>query len=217
MTFSIVIPIYNHYDLLHALLFDIYKNCSPVNEVILVDDCSTDLTVVQGIDWWISTGMLPIKYLKMKNNDGFLLTANYGLKKAKSDIVALISTDVRIHKDIVQDITMILNQIQDYLVGGRLLDWETGWNFGHPYLEGWFLCANKYDWEVLGYFDEQYAPNDMEDVDLSTKAKSLGFDLLALHESYLTHLGAQSIPYGTEREELTKINKEKFEKKWIKP
>ena len=39
---SIVIPSYNHWELTHALLFNIYINMQDVDEIILMDDCSTD-------------------------------------------------------------------------------------------------------------------------------------------------------------------------------
>ena len=214
MKFSFVIPTYNSWRLLHQLLYDIYRNCSPVHEVIIMDN-GKDQETTDGIEWWMMTQMLPIRYERNKENLGFLLSSNKGLKKATGDIVALISTDVRINKDVVQDVSLVLNQIQNYLVGGRLLGWDTGWNFGHSYLEGWFLCAKRDVWKDLDYFDEQYAPNDMEDVDLSMKAKSLGFDLFALNEDYLTHMGSQTLSYGEDRERLTKINKKKFEEKWI--
>lgn len=181
-------------------------------------DDGRDQETLDGMEWWMMSNMLPIRYERNPKDLGFLLNSNKGLKKATGDILALISTDVRIHKDVVKDIDMLLNNFQEYkyLVGGRLLDWDTGWNFGHPYLEGWFLCTKKDVWKELKYFDEQYAPNDMEDVDLSMKAKSLGYDLFALHEDYLSHTGAQSIGYSPEREAITQKNKKKFEDKWIK-
>jgi glycosyltransferase involved in cell wall biosynthesis len=216
-TFSIVIPVYNNYSIFHQLLFDIYKVCSPVDEVVIVDDCSTDIDLLRGVDWWIGTGMLPIKYLKIPQNFGFLRASNYGLKKATGDIVSLISTDVRIYKNIVE---VSKNQTPNEIFGGRLLDWDTGWNaIGgkvYPYLEGWLLTAHRTAWERLEYFDELFSPNDMEDIDLSTKALALGMTLKAYDEGYVSHLGARTIGYNAEREELTKKNKKKFEQKWSK-
>jgi GT2 family glycosyltransferase len=61
-----------------------------------------------------------------------------------------------------------------------------------------------------------FAPNDMEDVDLSTKARKLGMTLCSYPEGYVSHLGGRTIGYGTEREEITKRNREKFREKWVK-
>jgi len=76
------------------------------------------------------------------------------------------------------------------------------------------LSASKEVWESLGYFDERYAPCDMEDVDLSVTAAKKGLPLAIYPEGYVSHIGAQTISYGEEREAGTKINKKKLEEKW---
>jgi glycosyltransferase involved in cell wall biosynthesis len=117
MTFSFVIPTYNHYNLLHQTLFDIYQKCSPVHEVIVVDDCSTDLDYHSGLRWWKESSMLPIRVVKMKENSMFLKASNAGLKKATGDIVCLLSNDVRLRGDIVKSITGILDELPNTLIG----------------------------------------------------------------------------------------------------
>jgi GT2 family glycosyltransferase len=214
---SIVIPCYGHWELTHQLLFDIYKNCSPVSEVIVVDDKSPDKAVQDGLSWWANTHMLPIETISLKENVGFLRAANTGLKVADGDVVCLVSNDVRIKKDIVQWMNSF--HMNSQLLGGRLLDWNTGWNYFEgkifPYVEGWFLATTKNTWKEMGYLDELYVPNDMEDVDISTMAVSIGCDLTAFPEGYVEHIGAQTIGYGDTRESITRVNQKKFEAKWI--
>ncbi len=211
---SVVIPVYNNWAGCHQLLFDLYKNCSLIEEVIIVDDASPNSDVQTGLAWWKTTNMLPITTIRNKENRGFTVSANIGLNFAVEDVVHLISTDVRVHKDVVQSGKQLLTLEPRYLIGGRYLDWDTGWNFGQPYLEGWYLCATKKAWEELGYFDEVYAPYDMEDVDLSVKAVKSGYSLFHLAEGHFTHEGAKSIGYTEARENITKRNKEAFRKKW---
>lgn len=215
MSTSIVIPAYARWDLLHVLLYDLYKNCSLIEEIIVVNDKPDDADTRNGLAWWQTAKMLPIEVIETPENLGFLRSANLGLRYAVEDNVILISTDVRVHKDIVE--YMKLSQPQ-YVVGGRLLDWDTGWNaLGDrvfPYLEGWILGASKETWQTLGYFDEIYAPNDMEDVDFSTQAIFWDYHLTTFPEGYVSHIGSQSIPYGDEREKGTKKNKESFGEKW---
>lgn len=211
MTFSFVIPAYGNWAGLHQLLWDIYKNCSIPDEVIVMDD-GGDLN---GLPWWIEQDMLPIKLVQNKKNLGFLKNSNKGLKLATGDVACLVSTDVRIFRDI----TNLLYR-RDALWGGRYLDWDTGWNTFdgkvYPYLEGWILGASNRTWQDLGYFDEQFSPNDMEDVDLSTKARGMGYDLMEFPNGSVLHMGAQSIPYSPERASITLQNKRKFEEKWAK-
>lgn len=219
MNVSIVIPVFNNYNQLHQLLFDLYQQCNSVNEVVVVNDASTDETVYSGLSWWKTTGMLPIREIRSKENRGFLRTANIGLKRATGDVLILISTDVRVKGDIIQEVLKILNADDFSLVGGVYYEHDTGWNrFGksiYPYLEGWLLAANRNSWETLGYFDTRYVPNDFEDVDLSTNARQLGMSLKALPPGMAFHIGGQSIGYNPERETLTKSNQKKFQEKWV--
>jgi GT2 family glycosyltransferase len=219
-SFSIVIPTYNHYDLLHARLFEIYQKCSPVLEVVVVDDCSTDQDYAEGIEWWKTNGMLNIRHLRMNKNGGFILSSNAGIQRAVGDIVCLLSSDVKIGSDIVTSISNLLKIGNRTLVGGRLLDWDTGWNvFGgevFPYLEGWLLAATKENWKLLDYLDTDLVPCDFEDVSLSTKALQNDFHLVPLNDGRIVHIGGQTIGYNPEREIITHRNRETFRQKYVK-
>lgn len=219
MKVSFVIPTYNHYALLHQILYDIYQTCSLVDEVLVVNDASTDEDVYNGLAWWKKAEMLPIREIRLETNHMFLKASNIGLKKAVGDVIILISNDVRVRKDVSTEIYKILSDVPHSIVGGRLLDFDTGWNkFDYhlfPYLEGWLLATTKTNWKELKYFDERFSPSDMEDIDLSTTALKLGYGLIPLPEGYTQHLGGQSIGFSPEREAITIANKEKFRKKWI--
>jgi len=219
-TFSFVIPTYNRYDLLHQVLYDIYQKCSPVHEVIVVDDCSTEESYTSGLRWWKGNGMLPIRHVRMKENSMFLKASNAGLKRATGDIVCLLSNDVRLHGDVVRETILALEENAKRLIGGRLLDFDTGWNTfkGAPpfwYIEGWMLTTWNTSWKDWGYLDERFAPSDMEDVDISTTAMARGYRLFALPADMTQHLGGQSIGFNPAREAITIANKEKFRRKWI--
>lgn len=213
---SIVIPFFNKWELTHQLLYDIYNQCRDVDDVLLVNNGSTE---PHGLTWWQDNKMLPLRVASLVPNQGFLRAANHGVQAALGDVVALISNDVRIRGNLTGMLRASFTVNPNILMGGRVYRGDTGWNnFGgrlFPYAEGWLLAAQKVDWMKLGYFDEQYAPNDFEDVDFSTKALAAGYNLVELPAGLVEHIGAQTIPYGPEREELTKINQEKFRKKWI--
>lgn len=218
-SFSIVIPTFNHWEMTHSQLFQIYQNCKNVAEVIVVNDASTDVDYYNGLSWWTDNGMLPLQVLNMPKNGGFILSSNAGMKKAKGDIVCLLSSDVKVCSDIVTSISAMLNVEQKCLVGGRLLDWDTGWNrFGNkvfPYLEGWLLATTKENWKELDYLDTDLVPNDFEDVSLSTKALMMDYVLVPLNDDKIVHLGGQSIGYNPEREAITSRNREIFRKKYV--
>lgn len=224
MKVSFVIPAYDKFHLTSQVLMDTYQNCPTVNEVIVVDNGGKEKETQEGFDFWRKNTAFPLSVLRLEENIGFLRASNCGLERATGDVVALISNDVRIHKDLSSIAREILKSHgSKILLGGRLLDWDTGWNCFdgviYPYVEGWVLIATREGWEDLGYLDERYAPNDYEDVDLGATAKLLGYKLMQFPPYYgevVTHIGAQTISYGDERMELTGRNRELFREKWVK-
>lgn len=222
MKVSIVIPSYKHPELAGQILMDIYQNCS-VDEVIVVDDFSQDEKTFDIYRFWQRVDSFPLKVLYTPENLGFLRASNFGMKQATGDIIALISSDVVIKKDLGKIVREIITTPQDkILLGGRLLDFDTGWNtfnsHTYMYVEGWALISTKTGWEELGYFDGQFAPHDFEDVDLSTTAVSKGFMLRTFspwHGDVLEHMVAKSIGYTDERRAITEAHRELFRKKWI--
>jgi GT2 family glycosyltransferase len=221
---SVIIPFYNKWELTHKVMLDLYTyNREYIHEIVLVDDGSTDDEIVGGIKWWRHTyGMtndnIKIRHLRTINNGGFLKAANEGMETAVGDIKILLSNDILAPCGFVKDVVRIL-EVPKTLVGGRILDYDTGWNKFYdrlyPYLEGWLLACTKDAWEELGGFDIRYMPNDYEDVDLSTAALSKEYSLVPLNNPRIVHLGAQSLGYNPKREAITKINQEKFRQKWV--
>lgn len=216
MKTSVVIPQFNGWSMTHSLLFDLYNWCKDISEVLLVDNGSTEK---DGRDWWLGNGMLPLRVERLEENVGFLKAANYGMSKATGDILILISNDVSIKENIVEKVKEYCIEGRS-IVGGNLLSYDTGWNLFngkiYPYLEGWLLASWKADWQELGGFDEQFSPNDYEDVDFSTTAISKGYALYGLGSPLVSHAGGATLKYSPERQALTEQNREKFRAKWVK-
>ena len=220
MNISIVIPYKNCWNLSHQLLYDLYKRDKDnIQEVLLVDDASDDSAVIGGEKWWLDQQFLPIRVIRLNENVGFLRAANKGLRKATGDIKVLINNDVRVQQPFVQQVIQLLTENPIQLIGNYFHAIDTGWNkFADrifPHLAGYLLATTSDGWDVLGYLDEQYVPFDFEDVDISTRAIKCGYKLTSLNLPGITHLGGQSIKYGPEREKLTRINQEKFRRKWM--
>lgn len=219
MKVSFVIPSYNNFNLVNQLLVDLFEHCHP-DEVIVVDDYSTEQSAIDGLFWWSNN--FDIQVIRPVENQGFLKASNIGLKAATGDVVCLVSTDVRIYKDL-SVIAKAMTQIEGkILLGGKYYTDTTGWNDFDgkifPYIEGWLLIAKKEHWEELGYFDERYSPNDFEDVDLSTFALEKGFNLSQITPDngiVVEHGGGKSIGYNEKRMALTERNREKFRNKWL--
>lgn len=213
---SIVIPFFNHWELTHQLLYDIYNQCRDVDDVVVVNNGSTE---THGLAWWQDSKLLPLRVVSLVPNQGFLLGANAGLEAALGDVTALISNDVRIRGNLTGVLRASFTVQPNIVMGGKVYNGDTGWNNFDgrlfPYAEGWLLAAQRADWLKLGYLDPQYAPHDFEDVDFSTKALAQGYKLVELPQGLAEHMGAQTISYGPVREAQTKINREKFRAKWL--
>lgn len=236
MSTYVIIPHYNNWALTHARLWELYKHCREhIKEVIVVDDCSTDENTPGGLGWWAE---FQVKYdfkvsaIRTPQNLNFLGACNFGLADTVSkcdddDLIILLSNDVEIRTDFISQMEQKVSQypISEHshsykvLFGGTLYTHDTGWNTFDgrifPYLEGWLLATTAKNWKMIGYFDTRFAPCDYEDMDLSTKARLWGWELVPLNNPGIRHLGAQTMGYTEARRKQTELNKEKFRQKWI--
>lgn len=222
---SIVIPFYNEWQLTHQRLMDLYKYAPDYCEIILVDDASPELESGNGISWWQKATFKRhlIRYYRNPENKGFGITNNNGVKLAKGKYVIILTNDVIVYGDFITDVVDLINEDNKMLIGGRIVDFPGGWNefdidnkhYVIPYVEGWMLGCTKVAWKGLGGFDPIYSPYDYEDIDLSMKAMSLGYNMVGLNSSKLKHIGGATIGHvNPNRIEITNRNRIFFFDKW---
>jgi len=222
-TISIIIPTYNHAELLHARLFEIYRNVFKAYplELILIDDCSSFRDVAGISAFWQKNHRYNVRYSRNKENRGFGWSMNKGAELARGDVLMFLSNDVVVSGDFVEPVIAEIEKNERSLIGARMIDWSAGWNeveyLGKPmivpYLEGWFLACTRSVWKELGGFDLRYGKYDYEDVDLSTTAHLLGINLVALPNLPLRHIGAQTIKFEN-RMVHTQHNRQLWLEKW---
>lgn len=220
---SIIIPFYNHWNLTHSRLMEMHKYAPDDCEVVLINDASTDLDCEGGVAFWQNGATRQkIRYHKNKENLGFGGSMNKGAELAKGDILIFYSNDVICSGDFITNIKHLLENNDKLLIGGRIIYWPGGWNeFEHkgkpftvPYCEGWLLACTKEVWDNLGGFDPRYGKYAVEDIDLSTTAISLGYELHGLNSPHLQHIGGATAKYDEHRMDYTIRNKEKYIEKW---
>lgn len=223
---SIIIPFYNHWDLTHNRLYELYRHAPEYCEIILINDASTEMDCEGGVAWWqkVQTMLNPVRYKKNKENLGFGGSMNVGAQYAKGDILVFLSNDVTISGNFFDLIVTILRNNPTALIGGQVVDWAAGWNEfdfdGHhiviPYANGWLLAVNKNIWKEIGGFDPRYGKFDFEDVDLSTWFFIRGYDIISLNSDYVKHehQGATISTLGVDRLAITKRNREIYINKW---
>ena len=227
MKTSIIIPFYNHWELTHRRLSELYIHIPAGNvDIVLVNDGSTDKEIPGGVAWWQKQiERHTIWYKNRKENGGFGVAMNDGAKvalKHGAELLIFLSNDVIVSGNFFPEVNKIIDNEYKVLIGGEVIRHAAGWNEWEiegkkiilPWANGWFLACTDVIWQSLGGFDPLFSPTDFEDVDLSTTALDLGYNLVALNSVHLRHLGAQTAGYTPERMERTKLHREIYFKKW---
>ncbi len=106
VTLSVVIPLYNSERTIHKCLESVFESSSEILEVIVVDDCSTDLSaeIAQKFN---------IKYIKNEVNKGPGASRNVGIHHAQGDLVLFIDSDVMLNKQAIYEIKKYFESNKD--------------------------------------------------------------------------------------------------------
>lgn len=213
MKISFIIPNYNGEKLLEKNLPTVFAIAKKNNvEVIIIDDCSTDNSLLS-LKQLQSSYKKDIEVIILENqvNSGFASTVNKGVKAAQGDIVVLLNTDVRPQDDFLQPLVAHFKKDNVFAVGcmdksvendsvvlrGRGLGkWQRGFLVHRRgevtkektlWVSGGSSAFRKSLWEKLGGFNELYNPFYWEDIDLSYRALKAGYEILFEKESLVTH------------------------------
>ena len=188
---SFIIPYFNHWDLCHQRLAEFYKFIYHKYdiEIILINDTSTDSDCETGVKFWqgvYNSEKKILRYHRNEVNGGFGYSMNVGTKLAKGDWICLYSNDVIMSGDfLVKLFELNGDNHGNILFGGEVINYPAGWNefqaSGNrsiylPYANGWFLMFGKDD--RLKFDVETFGKFDFEDMDLSTQARGMGYNLV---------------------------------------
>lgn len=88
MKISVIIPTYNRQAFLKRSINSVLNQSFKPDEVILVDDCSTDET-----EKFVKSTFKSVTYVKMKNNSGVSAARNEGIKRARNKWIAFLDSD----------------------------------------------------------------------------------------------------------------------------
>lgn len=85
---SVIIPTYNRASMIVACIESVLNQSYPVNEIIVIDDCSADNTIEQ-----LNNFKDKILILKTEKQSGAQTARNIGIKAAKSEWIAFLDSD----------------------------------------------------------------------------------------------------------------------------
>lgn len=211
---TVVVPVWNRADLLRNLLMTISSQTVTPQQVLIIDNGSTDDAPEVARDWGATV-------IAMGRNQGFAAAVNRGIDASETDWIAVINSDVELYPDWIEKIVTRATEQNAWFAGGKILmksdptridgtfdliarsgcAWRAG--HGRPDSEEFAIekkaqlipaTAAIYRRELfqrIGNFAEAYE-SYLEDIDLSLRATPAGLDGLYVPEAVCLHHGSAS-------------------------
>ena len=104
----IIVPVFNALDHLEVCLESITRTVPTDTRVILIDDASTDPGVRPALQSWVNAAKPYRQLLVHEKNQGFVATANHGMRLAATDVV-LLNSDTQVTSGWLQHLADCLN------------------------------------------------------------------------------------------------------------
>lgn len=238
---SIIIPVYNQFDYTYHCLASILKYSKGESyEVIIANDCSTDLTTR------INEIVTGITVINNKQNLRFLRNCNNAAGAARGDYILFLNNDTQVqHGWLNALVTTMQSDGEIGMVGAKLvypdgylqeaggIIWKdaSAWNYGNrqnpidseynyvhevDYVSGAALMIKSFLWKEIGGFDERFAPAYCEDSDLAFEVRKHGYKVMFQPQAVVVHFEGISngtdVTHGQKRYQIE--NQKKFLEKW---
>jgi len=238
---SIIIPVHNQFDYTYHCLKSISKNSGDIQyEIIVADDCSTDLTTQ------IENVISGIKVIHNKENLRFLLNCNNAAKASRGKYIVFLNNDTQVQEDWLRPMLDLMEKDEKIGMTGSKLIYPDGWlqeaggifwsdasawNYGNrknpddpefnyvkevDYISGASIMIRATLWNDIGGFDERFAPAYYEDSDLAFEIRKRGYKVVYQPLSVVIHF--EGISNGTNIQSGQKsyqlVNQQKFYEKW---
>lgn len=214
MSVSVVIPNYNGERYLKGCLDSLMKQSLKADQIIIVDNNSTDRSLEI-----IKEYKDIAEVVKLKENKGFSIAVNEGIKRSKTRYVALLNNDTELDKDWLKELYNCINKddnifsccskmirynekniIDDAGDEYTVLGWSRKIGDGKSVnlftesREVFSSCAgaaiyNKDILDKIGYFDENFFAY-LEDLDISYRARVYGYKNYFCADAKVYHVGS---------------------------
>ena len=198
---SVVIPVHNGGNTLHRCLTALMASSRPPDEIIIVDDASTDGSAAVAESFGAQVISLP------NGPRGPATARNRGVASAGGDVVIFVDADVAVHSDTLARIERYLAEQPELaaLFGSYDADPPARGlvtrykNLLHHYVHQhgrreaftfWAGCgAIRRDvFVALGGFDESYRRPSIEDIELGSRLRGAGHGIRLCPDVQVAHL-----------------------------
>lgn len=186
---SIIIPTYNHLDLLKACVESIqkYTDLAACEVVIVANGCS------DGTVEYLGTVPPPFRHLVYREPLGFPGAVNAGVEVARGEYVLLLNNDTAlIEQPNNVWLNMLLDPFQKDLKVGITGPVKFFWDCGgteRRAIAFWCAMIPRKLFTELGPLDEVFSPGMGEDGDFSIKAEIAGYKLVQVPEDGVEKFG----------------------------
>jgi GT2 family glycosyltransferase len=221
---SVILPNYNGRHLLGENLPFLLEALKGIdNEVIVVDDCSSDDSVDM-----LQRDFPRIRVVTSKSNEGFSATCNKGIHAANKKLLCIVNTDVRFTTDYFTNAIQHFTNDNLFAIKGDIINYQNDitnitntetapvlyyksgflrFNHGilpdgskmtgnineHFVLLGCCFVCDRQKMLELDGYDEIFSPYYWEDADLAMRALEKGYELLYLPECRIYHKTSSTI------------------------
>lgn len=196
---DIVITSFNGKDLLAKQLPVVIKNSPDVNQIIIVDDASSDGTVE-----YLSENFPKIKCISNISNRGFTKSTNIGVEQSRADFVVLLNNDVYPETDYLRSAVKYFEDPKVFAVTfneansswplvyfeGKI-QYIRGKKSEDPFFSAWAsggsCIVRRNLWHALGGYNPVYSPGYWEDIDIGWRAWRMGYKIVWDPNSKVEH------------------------------
>jgi GT2 family glycosyltransferase/glycosyltransferase involved in cell wall biosynthesis len=239
---SVIIPVHGKFWYTYQCLRAIAEHAPrrPF-EVIVVDDCSTDETLLAPL---IVSG---VRVLRNERNLGFVGSVNAGAAMARGRNIMLLNNDTEVQPGWMDELCDSFERDGRIgIAGSKLLFpngtlqecggivWRLGdgWNYGRDqdperpefcalrdvdYVSGAALMIRREVWDAVGGLSEEYAPAYYEDTDLCFKVREAGHRVVVQPYSRVVHhegVSAGTDVSGAGMKRYQRTNMARFAARW---
>ncbi len=188
MKIALYIPCFNAQKTIGVCLEGVLNQSKPADDILVVDDGSTDMTVEIAKKY-------PVRIIKHAKNLGLAAARNSAIKNTNAEFIASLDSDCQPDKDWLQHLIEGINLPSVAGSGGKVVEANTSsvfdiWRSVHMQ-QHWgevkkvnpdFLFGSNtlFRRDLLikaGFYNESYKSNS-EDVDISTRLRKIGYDLI---------------------------------------
>lgn len=160
-------------------------------------------------------------YIRREKAGGCAVGWNQGLRLAKGEYIVVISDDVVVKEGWLEAMRAALDKFPNALVSApavqhmpRVNDGGDGIVEERHWFPGSCFMMRRQCLDIVGYFDEQFAPFNYEDVDYWTRVAQSGHTVCRNYNVTVDHKEGQVIHSIEDNGSVDSQNRQKYLKKW---